>query len=254
MSIVAQMNQVSFSYGTTEVLQDITLSISKDDFLIVAGSNGGGKTTLLKLLLGLLTPTKGTVELLGETPQKAAFRTGYVPQRAKVRTGFPLTVMDVVKMGRLRPGHMWFGYVAEDTQRARLALETVQMETFQNRRFDLLSGGQQQRTLIARALVDSPELLLLDEPAANIDASMKAGIYNLLDEISRDIPIICVSHDLTMLPRKATGVICVDKTVHSHAVSSIPEDLVEPSKCHLEYVLHPHTCPECQGQTEGRIL
>ena len=252
MTIVAQMEHVSFSYGTTEVLLDITLSVSNRDFLIVAGANGGGKTTLLKLFLGLLTSTRGTVQLLGDDPIKTAFRTGYVPQRAKVRAGFPLTVMDVVKMGRIRPGNMWFGYRAEDTERARLALETVQMEKFQNRRFDMLSGGQQQRTLIARALVDSPELLLLDEPAANIDASMKAGIYNLLDEIRKEIPIICVSHDLTMLPRGVTGVICVDKTVHSHTVTSIPTDLLEPSKCHLEYVLHSHSCPECQGQTKGQ--
>lgn len=254
MKLVAEMNHVSFKYGVTKVLENISLQVAQKNFLIITGSNGGGKTTLLKLLLGLLTPTEGTVRLLGEVPSKAAFRTGYVPQRAKVRTGFPLTVMDVVKMGRIRPKRMWFGYQSEDYKRARLALETVQMEQYKDRRFDLLSGGQQQRTLIARALVDSPELLLLDEPAANIDASMKGGIYNLLDEINKEVPIICVSHDLTMLPRRVTSVACVEKTIHSHPVTSIPEELLLPAKCHLEYMLQSQVCPECSESAGDCIV
>jgi len=165
------LDHVWFNYGETPVLEDVSLSIQKGDFLGVIGPNGGGKSTLLKLMLGLLQPSRGGVEVCGQSPEQSSQFMGYVPQHTTFDRHFPINVWDVVMTGRLSRSHLLRPYSGTDKAKAKEALATVGMEALSRRPIGELSGGQQQRTLIARALVRDPSILLLDEAMAAVDPS-----------------------------------------------------------------------------------
>ncbi|MFO7459128.1 MAG: ATP-binding cassette domain-containing protein, partial [Desulfatiglandales bacterium] len=171
---IVEIRNVFFSYNGHEVLQDVTLDVLQGDFIAMIGPNGGGKTTLLKLMLGLLKPTGGSVRVLGVPAQKASHHIGYVPQEIHGNRSFPITALDVVLMGKLEPGKRFTRKSRQDREEATKALERMDMAAFAGRRIDELSGGQRQRVYIARALVTQPKLLLLDEPTASIDTRGQA--------------------------------------------------------------------------------
>jgi zinc transport system ATP-binding protein len=167
---VIELKNVNFAYEDgIHVLENVNLTIEKGDFACIVGPNGGGKTTLLKLILGLLQPNTGSVSVLQATPAKRRSSIGYVPQFSKFDAGFPVSVLDVVLMGCLRHSFIWGGYSAEQIELARKSLADVGLKGLENRGFAELSGGQKQRALIARALVSEPKILLLDEPTASVD-------------------------------------------------------------------------------------
>jgi len=169
----------SFSYTRHPVLDGVTLTVPKGDFAMVVGPNGGGKTTLIKLILGLLVPTSGRVSLFGKSPEAAWNQVGYMPQYTHVDMAFPVSVMDVVLMGRLTQSKRW-RYSKNDREAARHALNEVGLLEKQKKPFSSLSGGQRQRVLIARALCSNPSLLLMDEPTANVDPAAEATLFELL--------------------------------------------------------------------------
>ena len=196
---VIEVRNVSFSYQATPVLEDVNLTIYDRESVCMVGPNGGGKTTLLRLLLGQLRPTQGEILIFGQPPEQARLRLGYMPQRSEYDPLFPVTVMDVVLMGRLgQPGlRGWLGWHgAGDRRAAREALEQVHMADAAQRPFIALSGGQRQRVLIARALCCQPELLLLDEPTANVDSLVEARLFDELRQLGQRMTIVLVSHDL----------------------------------------------------------
>ncbi len=221
----ASLENVAFSYGRHAVLTDVSLTIARGEFATIVGPNGGGKTTLIKLLLGLLSPDSGTIRVLGTTPSAARARVGYVPQHAHVDQSFPARVVDVVLMGLLgvRAG---IRYSKEDLERARSALESVQLADLSARRLAELSGGQRQRALIARALVAEPELMLLDEPTAHLDASMEHELHELLGRLRDRVTIVLVSHDLGFVSDYAARAICVKNTVAVHETCELTGDVV----------------------------
>ncbi len=219
------MTGVTFAYGRHAVLSNVDLTIARGEFATVVGPNGGGKTTLLKLMLGLLAPDSGTVSVLGRTPAAARSKVGYVPQRASVDSSFPARVVDIVLMGLLG-SRKSIRYTAEDLKRAGSALESVEMEEFASRRLAELSGGQRQRALIARALVSEPELLLLDEPTAHLDVSMERGLHDLLGRLRKNVTIVLVSHDLGFVSDYADRVVCVKNTVAVHETCELTSDVV----------------------------
>ena len=163
---VISMKGVSFSYNGFRVLEDVNLTVKKGDFLSMVGPNGGGKTTLLKIILGLLRPKSGDVRVFGHSPVKVRSRIGYMPQHISLDALFPVNVLDVVLMGRLGSGKNLGFYGKADETAALAALKEMELYDARDRSFSDLSGGQQQRVLIARALATQPELLLLDEPAS----------------------------------------------------------------------------------------
>jgi zinc transport system ATP-binding protein len=214
-----EFQSVTFSYDGPDVVEDATFTVQAGDFVSIVGPNGGGKTTLLKLMLGLLSPQIGTIRLFGKPPRSACSKVGYTPQFLTVDFSFPLSVLDVVLMGRMRAGSLW--YSKSDQQIARKTMETLQLENFADVPFRTLSGGQRQRVLIARAVCSEPEILLLDEPTNNIDSRSEQILFDILTRLNRTMTIIMVSHDVGFVDRCVTNVICVNQTVAVHAASEM---------------------------------
>ncbi len=226
---VIEVCNVSFSYQAAPVLEDVSLTIRQRESVCIVGPNGGGKTTLLRLLLGQLRPTRGEIRIFGLPPQQARLRIGYMPQRSEYDPLFPVTVLDVVLMGRLgRPGLFgrlgWYG--TDDRRAAHEALEQVHMGDVAHRPFAALSGGQRQRTLIARALCCQPELLLLDEPTANVDSLVEARLFDELRQLAQRMTIVLVSHDLGFVTNLVERVICVNRQAVAHPASQLTAEVI----------------------------
>jgi zinc transport system ATP-binding protein len=237
------LNNVSFAYKQQAILENVTLSIPRREFASIVGPNGGGKTTLLKLLLGLIQPDQGKIQVLGTTPEKARGRMGYMPQYAHLDMNFPATVLDVVLMGRLRKTTFWFS--SADRSQAMAAIETVGMTSFVHTGFNTLSGGQKQRVLIARALCGKPDILLLDEPTANVDHETEENLFAILRELNRDMTILVVSHDLGFVSKYVKTVICVNRKVVIHPTSLVEGTMIKDIYYgDLKMVRHDHRCSE----------
>ncbi len=213
---IIDIKNLSFAYSGEAVLEDVNISIQQKDFVAIIGPNGGGKTTLVKLILGLLNPLEGTISVDGKLPQEASPCIGYVPQNVHMNQNFPITVMDVVLMGKLDPNQPLSSRSAANRMDALAALEHMDMAAYADKKIGMLSGGQRQRVLIARALVTKPKLLLLDEPTASIDTKGRDDLYQLLKELNQDITVLVVSHDLLVISRYVKSVACVNKGLHYH--------------------------------------
>ena len=219
---VIEVKGLSFRFdGGPPVLEGVDLEIAAGDFASVIGPNGGGKTTLVKLIGGLLTPTAGRVRVFGLPPAKARPRIGYMPQHAMMDQRFPVRAIDVVLMGRLGTGRRFGNYSRTDREAAGGALAKAGLEEVGTRPFSDLSGGQRQRVLLARALVTDPELLLLDEPAAGLDQKVEQDFFELLQELNRQLTIVLVTHDLGFVAGFVRTVICVHGHVDIHPTSAL---------------------------------
>jgi len=219
-STVVKVSNLSFSYDGQLVLEDVSLKVEKRDFLAIIGPNGGGKSTLLKLMMGILIPCKGEILLFGKPPQKQGTIIGYVPQETAHNLDFPITVLDVVLMGLLHKRNRLRRYDDRLIKKAMDSLERVKMRDFASRRIAELSGGQRQRVLIARALCSEPDILMLDEPTASIDFIGQREIFELLEELNREKTIIVVSHDMSMVMGYAKHAVYVHKTAVMHNIDS----------------------------------
>ncbi|MGD8961657.1 MAG: metal ABC transporter ATP-binding protein [Desulfobacterales bacterium] len=246
---IVEMNNVSFAYNGETVLRDVSLEIRQGDFMAMIGPNGGGKTTLLKLILGLLKPDKGSVRVTGQSSQKASANIGYVPQNVHINRSFPITALDVVLMGTLEPKKRWARKTTSNRQEALAALERLEMATLAEKKIGELSGGQCQRVFIARALVTQPRLLLLDEPTASIDTKGQAEFFEMLKDLNRDVTIVVVSHDLLAVSRYVKSVACVNRVLHYHNQAEITGEMLETmypcaadDTCPVELLAHglPH--------------
>ena len=246
---IVQIQNVWFAYNGKTVLQDVCLNIQPGDFIAMIGPNGGGKTTLLKLMLGLLRPDQGSIKVLGGPTEKASHHIGYVPQDVHINRSFPITAIDVVLMGKLRPDKRWALSSAQDRREALDALERMEIADCANSKIDALSGGQRQRVFIPRALVVQPEILLLDEPTASIDARGQAEFYRLLKALNKNMTILVVSHDLVAISTHVKSVACVNKRLHYHNQAEITGEMLEEmypcideEVCPVELVAHglPH--------------
>lgn len=222
---VIQFENVTFSYDGLPVLRDVNLTVEDRDFLAIVGPNAGGKTTILKLILGLLKPRIGTVRVFGTSPEKARNRIGYMPQYASLDLMFPVNVLDVVLMGRLRENTIGF-FRQRDKDVARESLQKVEMSGFDTWPFSDLSGGQRQRVLIARALASNPDLLILDEPTSNIDIAVETELFEILHELNKSKTIVLVTHDLGFVSSFVKHVACVNRRVIVHPTSEITGELI----------------------------
>ena len=242
-TVVVTLRDVSVDYEGIPALENINLSVYQDDFVGIIGPNGGGKSTLLKVILGLVPPRKGEVQLWGQPLQRHKQHVGYVPQYSSFDRDFPITVWNVVLMGRLSHQHLLRTYDSQDKAKAMEALETVGMADLRKRPIGSLSGGQQQRAFIARALVHDPALLLLDEPMANVDSSAQEEFYSLLSRLRRQMAIMMVSHDLSAISVNVDKVACLNKTLYYHGSKEIPTSDIEAAYgCPVELLAHgmPH--------------
>ncbi len=246
---IIKIDNLDFAYTGEPILASINLNVKEKDFLAIIGPNGGGKTTLLKLMLGLLIPDRGTVLIKGYPPGDAASSIGYVPQNVHMNQSFPISALDVVLMGAFNPKKRFSRNQTQYRKSALEALDRLEMGNYANKKIGTLSGGQRQRVLIARALVSKPELLLLDEPTASIDTKGQAEFYELLARLNKDITILVVSHDLLVISRYVNTVACVNKRLHYHDQAEITGDMLETmysctveQECPVELVAHgfPH--------------
>lgn len=212
MPPAVSVKNLSFSYQEMQVLKDISFEINPGQFIGIIGPNGGGKTTLLKLILGFLKSDVGTVEIFGKSPTTAHLSMAYVPQLLRFDKQFPISVMELVLEGRL--SHLpWYGRFSQiDKEIAKHALERVGLAELHNRPLGSLSGGQAQRALIARALASEPRLLILDEPTASVDSQAESEIYGILKKLQGDMTILMVTHNLQAAIELVEKVICVQKT------------------------------------------
>jgi len=238
-----KLENVSFRYNTQTVLENVSLQVEKRDFLGILGPNGGGKTTLLKLVLGLLRPYSGKITLFGGEPIINRHLVCYVPQLFNFDFEFPITVREVVLMGIIGKRRFRHGYNKTEIELSDKVLNKVGMNSYAETLIGDLSGGQRQRIFIARALATAPLLLLLDEPVANIDQQWQHSIYELLHELNKEIAIVVVTHDVGIVATYIDKIACLNRTMHFHGSTKdgIPK-ISEMYQCPFEFVGHeiPH--------------
>lgn len=221
-----ELRDLSYSYDGTPAVENANLTVRCGEFVTVVGPNGGGKTTLLRLVLGLLRPDSGRVRVFGCSPEESKPRMGYVPQHSETDRSFPASVLDVVLMGRLGKTRLFGTYTRADADVAMAALADVEVAELSRRPFSRLSGGQRQRTLIARALASQPDILLLDEPTANLDIAMEQELYEILLRLKKRLTLLLVSHDLAFVSGFTDTVACVNRTVAVHTTSEVTPELI----------------------------
>jgi zinc transport system ATP-binding protein len=236
---VVKFENVWAYYNSHPALQDINLSIHDRDFLGIIGPNGGGKTTLLKIILGLLKPRRGSVTVLGKDPCESRSSIGYVPQKSYFDKNFPIDVWQVTLMGLYSQTCLFRRYSREDKKKAEEALERVSMLQYRNRQIGELSGGQQKRVFIARALASSPRLLLLDEPMESVDPKVQGELYGLLKEFQKEMAIVLVSHDVTAVSIYVDEIACLNQTLVYHGPKEISDEVLEGTyQCPIHLIAH----------------
>lgn len=241
---VIEVRDLFFGYDQTPVLSGVHLDIWPADSICIVGPNGGGKTTLIKLILGLLSPTRGTVRVFGQKPEEARLRIGYVPQYAHYDPQFPIAVRDVVCMGCLG-GSRIGRYSKAEKERAMAALAKTGLTDLAGRPFASISGGQRQRALIARALASGGEILILDEPTANIDHESEVRFFDLLGELNREMTILMVTHEVGFASSFFKRIACVNRQVVIHPTSELTGRLIqEMYGGDLKMIRHDHRCSE----------
>ncbi|RUM56720.1 MAG: ABC transporter [Nautilia sp.] len=231
---IIEIKNVTFSYNGEKVLKNINLIVKKGDYLAVIGPNGGGKSTLIKLMLGLLKPTKGKITL-------HTSKIGYVPQYTNFSLDIPISVLDVVLQGRIKKYK--FFYNEEDKKEALEKLKIVKMFEYKDKKISDLSGGQRQRVLIARAMVSNPDILILDEPTSAIDVQGQKEIYDILKELK--ITKIMISHDLNFLLEGVNKVAWVNKTLVLHDAPDLHLHRKDGHFCEIDFINEVHKCKVC---------
>ncbi len=235
MNPVIDIQSLNFSYGSVPTLSGINLQVAEGEFLGIVGPNAGGKSTLLKLILGLLQPQSGALRVLDRSPSSVSRLLGYVPQYPSFPRDFPITVDQVVQIGRLGQGQGWSQWQAlwpgrvsgADREAVRRALAEVEAGDIAKRQISSLSGGQLQRVLLARALVGEPRILILDEPTANIDQRLESEIFELLKAINARMTILVVSHDMAFISRYVSRVAYVNRTLICHHTEAVDGEVIQ---------------------------
>lgn len=236
---IVRLRNIRVNYGEVSVLEGISLSIFRHDFLGIIGPNGGGKSTLLKVILGLVKPHSGRVSVFGTSPEHARRRIGYVAQRPSFDRDFPASVGDVVLMGCYGQVGLIRRYRRQDREAAAKALARVGMAENRNKQIGRLSGGEQQRVFVARALVAEPELLLLDEPTASIDPTLQSEFYELLEELKESLTIVMVSHDIGAISVYVDKIACLNRELYYHGDREITPEILEATyKCPVQLITH----------------
>ncbi len=241
MPPVIEITNATFRYDDPPVLQDVNVTVNEKDFVCILGPNGGGKTTLLHIILGLIKPQQGSVKLFGTTPHASRHRVGYMTQHAHLDLRFPITVLSVALMGRLGQTRRVGPYRKNDVDLAMQSLEQVGLKGLEKRSFAALSGGQRQRLLIARAIVSQPDLLLLDEPTSNLDLQGESEFIELLKNLNQRMTVVLVSHDVGFVSSAVNRVFCVNRRVTTHETNAItPAILQEIYGGGMHMVRHHH--------------
>lgn len=255
---VLELQGVTAGYNSQIVLEDVNLTVYENDFIGVIGANGSGKTTLLKVILGLLLPVQGKIQFFFEDARQIKKYIGYMPQASMFDKKFPITVKNVVISGLTSRVGLFHRFSKTHRMRTDEIMKKMGILHLKNRAIGELSGGQMQRVFLARALISSPKLLILDEPNTFVDKSFEKSFYEILKELNKEMAIILVSHDLGMISSYVKSIACVCHFLHYHDSSEITPDVMDSYSCPIELIAHgdmPHRvlkehqhCKGCTGQ------
>lgn len=241
MTNVVEGKNLSFSYiNDAKVLDQVNFFIDDDDFVGLIGPNGGGKTTLLKIILGLLEPDEGEIKLFGKDPKESLDLVAYVPQYSKIDLNYPIDVTTVVLTGLLGYKKIGQAYDKQDKEKVNNILQKLNLWDLRKKNIGELSGGQRQRVLIARALVRYPKLLLLDEPTNNVDFQSGQDLYDFLHELRKEMSIVVVSHDFSSISSYVSKVFCLNKKLSCNNLEDLSTE-ERAKKIHL--IHHEENCP-----------
>lgn len=243
MSEVIKLSNIYVNYGKNNILENINLKVKELDFIGIIGPNGGGKTTLLKTLLGLIIPQSGKISIMNYPVSQGRKYIGYVPQVLEFDRCFPILVEDVVRMGRLSKSRLFRRYNCQDEKIITHCLAQVGMVELRRRPIGELSGGERQRVYIARALASQPRILLLDEPTANVDSKIQNSIYELLKELNEYMTILLISHDLGVISTYVKTIACLNRTLYYHQDKLITPEMIQKTyQCPIDLIAHgiPH--------------
>lgn len=241
---IIEIKNLSAGYDGRTVLQDVNLTVYERDFLGIIGPNGGGKTTLIKCILGLLKPTSGEITFTSCRekdcrPADRPFTMGYLPQYSSIDKKFPITIEEVVLSGLSSQKPLTSRFTANQREKARQVIARMGLEGMEERAIGTLSGGQLQRALLGRAIVSDPEVVILDEPSTYIDKRFEARLYELLAEINKECAIILVSHDIGTVLQQVKSIACVNETLDYHPDTGITEEWLERNfQCPIELLGH----------------
>lgn len=244
MESLVEIRNLSAGYGQNIVLRDVNLSIRQFDFVGVIGPNGGGKTTLLKALLGLLPPLAGEIAFSESMTEGNSHRIGYLPQINNIDRKFPITVFDVVRSGLMSRKRLIGRYSSEENERAKNLMSEMGISSISNKAIGELSGGQIQRALLCRALVNNPKLLILDEPNTYVDNRFERELYEKLKVLNDKLAILLVSHDLGTISTYVKSYACVNGSLHYHSGNRVTPELLKSYECPIQIISHgdiPHT-------------
>ena len=246
---IIQVDGLSASYDHKTVLSQVNLTVYEHDFLGVIGPNGGGKTTLIKSILGLHQPDTGKIRFFKQGKEVPEIKMGYLPQYNTIDKKFPISVYEVILSGLSKQKSLFRRYNDEHHESVRQMIVRMGLEGLEHRAIGELSGGQLQRTLLGRALVSNPEVAILDEPSTYIDKRFETKLYSLLEEINQERAIILVSHDIGTVLKNVKTIACVNETVHYHPHTEVPTEwLEEHFGCPIEMLGHgtfPHRVLKC---------
>ena len=255
MALALDISNLNVFYGEDCALRDVNLQVEEREFLAIIGPNGGGKTTLLKSILGLVQPDSGEIRIFDRTGETARRSIGYVPQFSRFDRRFPISVEEVVLIGRLAGRSPWFSrFSKQDRQLVDALLERLEISELKHRQIGQLSGGQLQRVLIARALAVEPKILILDEPTASVDSASKTRIYALLKELNQEMTILIVTHDLSAVSSNIDKIACLNQQLFYHGRTELEAGLVEKVYgCPVDLIAHgvPHRV--LRGHEEGSL-
>lgn len=234
-----RLSGISAAYDKKIVLEDINLTIYEKDFLGIIGPNGGGKTTLIKVILGLLSPIKGSIDFYQNGVKCPGISIGYLPQYSSIDKKFPISVYEVILSGLNKQKSLYRPFSKNDHERVKQIISQMGLEKFEKRPIGQLSGGQLQRTLLGRALVSAPKVLILDEPNTYIDKRFEAKLYSLLEELNKTHTIILVSHDIGTVIQNVKSIACVNGRLDYHPDTEIPSEWIEQHfGCPIELLGH----------------
>jgi zinc transport system ATP-binding protein len=237
MQKLVEIKNLTATYNGLVALGHVNLSVFDNDFIGIIGPNGGGKTTLLKVILGLVKPSEGSINYNLAGGDKM-FNIGYLPQQFSADNKFPISVEQVVLSGLLHKGNISGGHSGTDREKANEVLIKVGIPGLRNKAFGELSGGEAQRTLLARAIVSSPQLLLLDEPDTYVDQAFERELFSILKELNKKMAILIVSHDAGMISSYVKTIACVNKELHYHPSNEINNEILKAYNCPIDLITH----------------
>lgn len=248
MEKILELLDITAGYDKSIVLQNVNLTVYEKDFLGIIGPNGGGKSTLLKVILGLLPPWKGKISFFGMGSERKNHGIGYLPQINIFDKKFPISVLDVVLSGLLAKRGLFKDFSKDDREKAQELLSQMGISHLQEKAIGELSGGQMQRVFLSRALISSPRLLLLDEPDTFVDSSFEISLFKILKKLNDQMAIVLVSHDIGVVASYVKNIACINKTLYYHSHNTITEEILGlyGTQCPIDIITH--------GEIPHRVL